>query len=33
MLRVKEAVMGLVELARLDEAEGIVFLCTGSRTF
>ena len=33
MLRVQEAVMRLVELARLDEAEGIVLLCTSTRTF
>ena len=33
MLRVQEAVMRPVELARLDEAEGIVFLCTSTRTF
>ena len=33
MLRVEEAVMGLVDLARLDEAEGVVFLCTSARTF
>ena len=33
MLRVQEAVMGLVELARLDEAEGVVFLCTSAHTF
>lgn len=33
MLRVQEAVMGLVELARLDEAERKVFLCTSARTF